>query len=208
MRRLANILAATALACALSTPLAPCALAAPGDAGASDIGSLSSRFSMLDDLADSRTPDENVVIETHIGVLTGANQALDNSSVRFEGEAVGEAVSAGPGLKWVSVNDDSGQGIAVLMTDEQLQAVESYGNYQQTGSVIEVTGIYHVACVEHQGELDVHANSVVLVEAGEKTEHAVGEGKIVAAVVMVIFGLSFMACYFLLNRASKKKGDR
>lgn len=198
------LVALIALAC-LAFPV-PSALAAPGDEGAADIGSLSSRFSMLDDLADSRTPDENVVIETHIGVLTGANQALDNSSVRIEGEAVGEAVSAGAGLKWVSVNDSSGQGIAALMTDEQLRSIESYGNYQQTGSVVEVTGIYHVACDDHQGELDVHATSVVLIEEGEKTTHAIDEGRLVAAVVMSIIGLSFIVCYLLLGRATKKEG--
>ena len=198
------LVALVALVC-LAFPV-PSALAAPGDESAADIGSLSSRFSMLDDLADSRTPDENVVIETHIGVLTGANQALDNSSVRIEGEAVGEAVSAGAGLKWVSVNDSSGQGIAVLMTDEQLRSIESYGNYPQTGSVVEVTGIYHVACDDHQGELDVHATSVVLLEEGEKTVHAIDEGRLVAAVVTGIIGLSFIACYLLLGRASKKEG--
>lgn len=203
MRKLAKNLTLFALAALSVLALAPCALAAPGD-----IGNLSSRFSMLDDLASSRNADENVVVETHIAVLTGANQALDNSSVRIEGEVVGEPVNAGTGLKWVSVNDDSGQGIAVLMTDEQLRAVESYGSYHQTGTTVEVTGIYHVACPDHQGELDVHATSVELVKTGTRIEHSIDDNMFTAAVVLIIIGFSLIACYLLMDRVSEKKGER
>lgn len=207
MRRLLTSLACMALAFACVLSCGAQALAAPADGDPASIGSLSSRYSMLDELANSRTPDENVVVETRIGVLTGANQALDGSAVRFAGEVVGEPVNAESGLKWVSVNDSSGQSIAVLLTQDQLAGIDAFGDYQHTGTQVEVTGVYHVACGEHQGELDVHVAQIEITSPGSAREHAVDRDTLVMALALTVIGLLLVVTYAVLSRRAGKKED-
>ena len=192
-----------ACVCMVAPGLVPTALAAGPDA---DIGELSSRYSQLDDLADSRSSDENVVVETRISVLAGANQALDGAEVRFQGEAVGEAVRAGEGLQWVSVNVPSGQALSVLLTDEQAAEIAVFGDYRHTGSTLQVTGIYHVACDEHQGELDVHASQVDIIEEGQAEEHVVSAKRLDLAIALVTAGTVLVVAYALLSRRKNGKG--
>ena len=73
------------LACvlALAGMMLP-AFAAPSDTqnvggGNLEIGSLSDRFESLDKLGNSLTDEENVVIETRVGVLVSTNRALNDS---------------------------------------------------------------------------------------------------------------------------------
>lgn len=77
------------LACvlALAGMMLP-AFAAPSDTqnvggGNLEIGSLSDRFESLDKLGNSLTDEENVVIETRVGVLVSTNRALNDSEVSF-----------------------------------------------------------------------------------------------------------------------------
>lgn len=206
MRRIKSITAALAclflLACA-----APAALAAPSENEA-DIGKLSSRYSTLNDLANSHNPDESVVVDTRIAVLVSANRALDDSTVRFEGEVCGEPISAGDGDVWVSVNNSSGGAVQVKLTQEQASKIKLYGDYKQDGDVIRVTGAYHVACSEHEGALDVHADSIEIEDEGEATEHPVSKKRLVVACALVAFGLVLLGLFALLRWLDRRKGSK
>ena len=210
------VFAAFALAASLSC--APAALAtsgtgstggANGDAEA-DIGTLSNRYELLSELGNADTDDSDVVVETRVGVLTRVNRALDGAVVRVQGEAVGDKLAAGDGHVWVNILGSSGSSMGVYMSDEQARAVTCLGDYNNTGTVIVVTGVYAVACHEHQGELDLHAQSVEVLDVGGAIEHGADlEGSIGAVVLcMAAFALLGLFAYLRFWRARAHAGKR
>ena len=209
-RRAGGLRVALACACALlalGLLGAPAALAA--DETEEDFDVLSSRYGTLDELANSLNEDEAVVVDTRIGVLVAANQALDGAQVRFEGEALGEAVQASGGNVWVAVGNTAGQSISVLMSEDDAETIGMYGSYQATGSTIQVTGTYHVACDEHQGELEVHADAVELVVEGSVTQHTVSAKRLRTGVALCVLGVALVMAYELLRRrADRSDGPR
>ncbi len=175
----------------------------------SAIGTLSDRYATLDSLSNSLNSDESVVIETRIGVLTLVNRALDGATVRFSGEAVGNLINAEMGNRWINVTDTGNSSIAVYMSSSQAEQVDNYGDYNTSGAELLITGAYHIACEEHQGELDVHAVTVEVADKGGQTEHVLESRDVVVGLALCVVGLVFVALFlFLRRRADRKEGTR
>ena len=213
----------SALACALALAVFACAIAflaapklmahaapQPSDAantGGLDIGTLSDRYDSLNKLENSLNEEESVVIDTRAAVLVSVNRALDGSEVRFTGEVVGDIVNAENGYKWINVMGSANNVIGVRVTDEQAQLVQHIGNYHNSGTVLRVTGEYHVACPEHQGELDVHASSIDLVDAGGPVEHLLNSGRVLVAIMLVTLALLVLLTFIILRLRSGRRTD-
>ena len=52
------------------------------------------------------------------------------------------------------------------MSASSAKEINYTGSYKSSGDKIEVTGIFHRACLEHGGDLDIHAESVRKIESG------------------------------------------
>jgi len=104
--------------------------------------------------------------------IASSGSGLDGAIVRFEGEVVSEPLFGGQGHVWVNVLSE-GTAIGVWMPDEMTAEIEVFGRYSHTGDIVRVTGRLSEACDEHGGDLDVHAESLELIERGERREHAV-----------------------------------
>ena len=90
--------------------------------------------------------------------------ALDQQSVTFSGEVIGDIMRRGD-YGWINVSDGSNAiGIWVKMTDQV--AALTPGRYGEIGDEVSVTGVYHRACREHGGDLDIHAETLTLVQKG------------------------------------------
>lgn len=166
---------------------------------------LSDRYQSLKDLSESLTDEEGVVIATRIGVLVSTNRALNNSDVSFSGEAVGDILNAGEGSKWVNLRGSSNSVISVYLSDEQAGVVRYVGDYHTTGSTLRVTGTYHIACPEHQGELDVHATSIEVVDGGGPVIHTVNAGRLGLAFVLCGIAAIVLAAYIWVRWYLRKR---
>ncbi len=171
---------------------------ANGDAEA-DIGTLSNRYESLSNLGRADTDDSDVVVETRVGVLTRVNRALDGGVVRVQGEAVGDKLAAGDGGMWVNILGSSGASMGVHMSAEQAESITRLGDYNNSGTVVLVTGVYSVACHEHQGELDLHAQSVEVVDAGGAIEHVVDPKHGVGAIAVCLAGMCLLGLFCWLR---------
>ena len=197
---------------ALVSVLAFAAYAAPQSSDTAnsdglDIGMLSDRYESLNKLESSLNDQESVVIDTRVAVLVSVNRALDGSEVRFTGEVVGDIVNADNGNKWINVMSSANSVIGVRVTDEQAQMVQNIGNYHTAGTVLRVTGEYHVACPQHQGELDVHASRIELVDAGGPTEHLLNSGRVIAAIMLAALALLVALTFIILRVRSGRRTD-
>lgn len=199
MRRKATcilLLAATfAMACFAITAFA--APTEPSDSAQSALGAgaLSDRYESLKDLSTSLTDEEGVVIATRIGVLASTNRALNNSEVSFSGEVVGDVLNADEGCKWINLRGSSNSVISGYVTDEQASLIQNVGDYHATGTTLQVVGTYHVACPEHQGELDVHAASVEVIDSGGPVIHLVSPGRLGLATGLCVLAALVLVAY-------------
>jgi hypothetical protein len=124
---------------------------------------------------------------TSITMLTGAAQQSDNQQVVFRGEVVGDLISSADGRVWVTMID-SGSAISVLMKPEDAALIDATGRYEQTGTKLEVTGIFHLSCPTDDGLSDVHATSVTVVAPGEPRKSSVNMMLLVAGLLLVVIG--------------------
>lgn len=106
-----------------------------------------------------------------INDLTGRVFDGDGQTVVFTGEAIGEALREGPGRVWVNVLD--GSAIGVVVDEHVADSVAVWGDYGHTGDTVRIEGVFHVACDEHGGDMDVHATAFDVLEQGVERQHRV-----------------------------------
>lgn len=96
-------------------------------------------------------------------LINNAKQ-YDAKTVTYEGEVIGEIMKRGD-FAWINVHD--GKNAVGIWLDAALTKEIIYtGSYQAIGDSVEVEGIFHRACPEHGGDLDIHAQSLRKVAPG------------------------------------------
>jgi hypothetical protein len=140
--------------------------------------------------------------DTTILGLSNAGSQLDGQKVTFEGEVVGDKISADSGHTWLTV-EDGGASISVYVTDEEAERVTHLGRYDQRGTRLEITGMFELDCPDHDGLTDVHATRVVVLDAGETrssvfdlTELKIGGG-------LVVFGCCLLLLHWRLRERTR-----
>lgn len=82
----------------------------------------------------------------------------DGKLITYTGEVIGDVMLRGESA-WVNINDgDNALGVwmSVFLTRE----IKFVGNYKSRGDSFEIVGIFHRACPEHGGDLDIHAQAL------------------------------------------------
>lgn len=151
-----------------------------------------------DDVAASTSTAVDPVQITVAG-LTNASTILDGSTVTFTGEVVGDAVHGENGMEWLTLYADQSS-IPVYVTAEDVTLVQNFGSYGVQGSLLQITGVYHLECQDHQGESDVHATSVLLLEPGEVQTSVYDAGYLYFAVIVLVLAGALLTVYYLLRR--------
>ena len=66
---------------------------------------------------------------------------------------------------WINLKDDF-NAIGVWCKSSSLEGVKFIGDYKARGDLIEVNGTFHRACSIHDGDLDIHADTVRIIRCG------------------------------------------
>jgi len=116
----------------------------------------------------------------------------DGKNISFQGEAIGDVMERGT-HGWVNIHDGS-NAIGVWVPVAELRKITRTGDYRNIGDTVLVEGVFNQACVKHNGELDIHAESITVVEMGSPVERPLDANKAVAAGVLVLIaGVLFAA---------------
>jgi hypothetical protein len=122
----------------------------------------------------------------------------NGKEVTFHGEAIGEVMVRGD-YAWIHLNDDAymiknveegaklggyNSGMAVWLPAALTKRIDTYGDYQHEGSIVEVRGVFNGACKDHGGDMDIHATSLDLLVPGHPVVDPVPPWKAVLAVVL------------------------
>lgn len=95
----------------------------------------------------------------------------DKKEIEYAGEVVGEVMARGD-FAWVNVSDKV-NAIGVWAEKNLIQDIAFAGNYKNIGDSISVRGIFHRSCIEHGGDLDIHAVSLKKIKDGSHIEEVV-----------------------------------
>jgi len=110
-------------------------------------------------------------------------------------DAYGLAEEAGAGLSGFN------GGIGVWVDAHRASRIALFGDYKRHGDVVEVTGIFHAACPQHGGDMDIHADSLRIVRGGYEVARPIGRSRLLAAGMMVaLTALLFLARAILRRR--------
>ena len=137
---------------------------------------------------------------------------VSDSSFLYDaaGEAVGEAIvplgSSGEGSDQVRVTlyeAASGSSVTVCMTAADASKIKIYGAYGKTGATLRVQGTFNLTCKDHEGESDIHAESVVVVSQGSVHPDALNPEEFIPGAVALACGFVLMAVFWRIKERSR-----
>lgn len=193
---------ATAFLAALLMALVVCAGVSADRAFAEEV-ELESEGNLIN---PQQLPDSSFIYDTSIADLSSADAYYDNQTVQVKGEAIGDAIHATFDQKfsWITLsNEDNTATIAVFMTRDAAARIDTFGRYQQRGTILQVRGTFHLACPEHEGTSDLHAEVVSVVDPGEHTEEAFNLTKFVPGIITVVVGLLVTVLFYLIRERQR-----
>jgi len=88
----------------------------------------------------------------------------DGKIIAYEGEVIGDIMKRGQ-FAWINLNDGK-NAIGIWVNKDLTREILLSGSYRYRGDWIEVTGVFHRACLEHGGDLDIHAQALRKINNG------------------------------------------
>jgi hypothetical protein len=128
------------------------------------------------------------------------NNAKDynGNTVVYKGEVIGDIMLRGE-YAWINVNDEK-NAIGIWIKKELIKNILYTGSYKAKGDLVEITGKFNRSCLEHGGDLDIHAQSITKISSGNKTPHSVNKEEI----NLILFLSGIITVVFLLRLITKK----
>ncbi len=115
----------------------------------------------------------------------------DGKTVVYEGEAIGDIMKRGA-YSWVNLND-SVNAIGIWAENSLLKDIAYTGAYKSKGDWLEITGVFHRACPEHGGDLDIHAQAIRNINNGCAIMHKLNiDKRNLAAALLGILGITWI----------------
>ena len=122
----------------------------------------------------------------------------DGKIVTYEGEVIGDIMARGE-YAWINVND--GQNAIGIWLDKNLTREISYtGSYRFRGDWLEISGVFQRACLEHGGDLDIHAQAIRKVRQGRQIIEKLNMSKRSLAFVL----LGVLCLVWILKQLKRK----
>ncbi len=120
-------------------------------------------------------------------------KAIDYKIVTYRGELITAIMGRGE-HSWINLNDGD-NAIGVWCKSAAVKPVKFIGDYKNRGDTLEVEGVFHRACSEHGGELDIHADRVRIVKAGYIMEERIKPKRVNASMALFVFILLAVAMW-------------
>jgi len=123
------------------------------------------------------------------GVEVTSSNLIDNASdydgqeVAYTGEVIGNVLARG-NYSWINVYDGS-NALGVWVKSSDIKDINMLGSYTAHGDTVKVTGVFHEACAEHGGDMDIHAESITIIQQGYAVSHGVPIWKLILGPVVL-----------------------
>jgi len=127
-------------------------------------------------------------------LINNAKQ-YDGKELDYKGEVIGDVMVRGK-FAWINVNDTK-SAIGIWLPENLVKEISITGSYKAKGDIVEVKGKFNRACIEHGGDLDIHAVSLQIIAKGANVDEVISPRKIKAAIVFLIICLTLTVIYFI-----------
>ncbi|NPV29638.1 MAG: DNA-binding protein [Firmicutes bacterium] len=114
--------------------------------------------------------------------------------IEFEGEVIGDLMKRGE-YAWIPVSDGLNT-IGVWAPALYVEQIKYVGSYRYRGDRVRVIGIFHQACRQHGGDLDIHAKSLEIIKQGCRISHPLDRARVLGAGILGLFAVIL----FFVNR--------
>lgn len=129
----------------------------------------------------------------------------DGKEISITAEAIGEKMNRTEGT-WVNVHDGS-NAIGIWMPREEAERITTYGSYEETGDMLELSGIFYRACKEHGGEADIHLISMEVLSKGAAIDRNISKAKVLSSVVLSAAAFLVFVVFLNQSKAINEKPD-
>ena len=214
MQRWLVAFALMALAAVLACGWVPCTACAD-EAEAASSGSATDAISDDDpdddNLVDpTQRADNSFIYDTTIDSLFDQASLYEGGTVQVVGEVIGDLIKAdednGREMYWImltSTEAENEASISVLLSSEQARQIDRFGRYGVTGTTLQVRGIFHQACAEHQGLPDIHATTASAIARGVEDPDSFRLRDFLPGGVAVLIGAVLMGVYYFARERSR-----
>jgi hypothetical protein len=127
---------------------------------------------------------------TSLELINNAKQ-YDGKIVSYRGEVIGEVMVRGD-YAWLHVNDGI-IAIGIWAPKTMVQDIRYAGDYHKKGDMVEVSGMFHRSCLEHGGDLDIHASEIRKITPGNLIIQPVSRKKVYIGISSLALVLLFYA---------------
>lgn len=134
--------------------------------------------------------------------IINESDRLNGRRICFRGEVVGDLMMRGK-CCWINLNDGP-VAIGIYCQTSLIPPILYIGDYKHTGDILEVSGIFHKACSDHTGELDIHAERIRIIERGDSRYHPVNKLKIYTATLLALITCLTLLLYYLRKKRLTK----
>lgn len=127
-------------------------------------------------------------ISTSLELINNAKQ-YDGKIIIYKGEVIGDVMIRGE-YAWLHVNDGI-IAIGIWAPKMLTEDIRYAGDYHKKGDIIEVSGIFHRSCLEHGGDLDIHASEIKKITPGSAVIQLISGKKVCIGVCSLVLVLLF-----------------
>lgn len=121
-------------------------------------------------------------------------QQYDGKQIIYSGEVIGDVMARGE-FSWVNINDGE-NALGVWISASLAKEISFTGSYKTRGDNLEIMGTFHRVCVEHGGDLDIHAQSLRKLSSGRVVKEKAHSDKV--KVSLILLGAIFIIWTFTL----------
>lgn len=121
-------------------------------------------------------------------------KVLEGSEVIIAAEMIGEVMKRRE-YAWINGLDGTGA-MGLWIPAELASEVKILGNGKFKGDTFRIRGIFHRACLEHGGDMDIHVSAMELTVPGHASEQPISRAKLLYAAGLSFMGIIFTGVYF------------
>lgn len=151
--------------------------------------------------------DNSFIYDTTVASLFSQASLYNERTVQVVGEVIGDRIATGnPNYCWITLtetNADDKSSISVHLSTEQTGQIAHYGRYGVVGTTLQVRGIYHQACDQHDGLPDIHASASSALAPGEEVPDTLDMDALVPGLVTVIIGVALMGAFYFARERTR-----
>lgn len=118
----------------------------------------------------------------------------NNKTVVVTGEVIGEQMKRGE-YSWININDGT-NAMGIWVKNDLAESIKIFGTYKNKGDIIQVKGVFHINCIEHGGDIDIHVDDLSIMERGYNISHPIQSNKKVTASVLTIISMILIFLYY------------